>query len=101
MKQAWRKAPRSVLRWRQLDGSVVIYDEASGDTHALDPLAAEVLLSLQDQPAVPADLTERVAEAFDVSVDDAFRDGIADALERLSSSRLIEREPGRAGPISS
>ncbi|HKZ08189.1 MAG TPA: HPr-rel-A system PqqD family peptide chaperone [Methylomirabilota bacterium] len=51
----WELSEGSRLHWKHWDDEYVVFDEGSGDTHLLDPLAAEVLKALEEQPAdVPA-----------------------------------------------
>jgi PqqD family protein of HPr-rel-A system len=96
----WKASPGSLRHWRQWEGSVVLFDEISGDTHALDPLAAELLVHLQDHRRTASDLTLHIAAALGVSANEAFRAGIAVALDRLANSRLIEREPPQGRPTT-
>jgi PqqD family protein of HPr-rel-A system len=51
----WELAEGSQLHWKSWDDEFVVFDEGSGDTHLLDPLAAEVLKALEEAPGdVPA-----------------------------------------------
>jgi PqqD family protein of HPr-rel-A system len=63
----WRVASRTPLRWRGWDGEWVVYHPDSGDTHLLDPLAAEALRSLEASPAGAAALVERLAGSADAT----------------------------------
>jgi len=57
----WRVASRTPLRWRGWNGDWVVYHPGSGDTHLLDPLAADALRLLEASPAGVAALIERLA----------------------------------------
>jgi PqqD family protein of HPr-rel-A system len=64
----------------------VVFDEGSGDTHLLDPLAAEVLKALEEHPAdVPALLT-RLGFAQDTEIEGHVRA----TLERFRDIGLVE-----------
>lgn len=53
------------------DSAVVCYDTASGDTHLLSPLAAEILRQLQQDATLNLDvLTSRVAASLDLEADE-------------------------------
>ena len=73
----WHAAPPRALAWRRFDDDVVIYNDATGSTHQLGPLAGEVMISLLQNDsglaftALVSDLTSRVdvASGVDVAVE--------------------------------
>jgi PqqD family protein of HPr-rel-A system len=54
----WRLTAPDELRWVQWEDEWLLYDGGSGDTHLLQPLAAEVLQALQHAPTTVAALVE-------------------------------------------
>ncbi len=60
----WRVASPAALSWRSWAGEIVVYDDGSGDTHYLEPLAAEVFERLLDAPADLDELAAAVVDKF-------------------------------------
>ncbi len=58
----WRVGSRLPLRWRGWDGEWVVFHPESGDTHLLDPLAAEALRYLESAPATTATLVRHLVD---------------------------------------
>jgi PqqD family protein of HPr-rel-A system len=79
-------APHAVA-WREWDGEIVLYDDATGDTHHLDALGGEVLLTLMAHPHGIA-ITEIVRDIGD-RMDDRYEMRLASQLER-AMARLAE-----------
>ena len=81
------------FRCREWDSELVVYDERSGDTHALDPLASAIVRSLQEQGrASLQELSARVSAALADSATYATEkseDVVAEALAFLESLRLV------------
>ena len=46
----WRPAEPSALTWRKWEDEVIVYNEATGDTHHLNPLASKLWLTLLSHP---------------------------------------------------
>jgi PqqD family protein of HPr-rel-A system len=91
--QVWRPLTPECLAWREWDDDLVIYNDATGSTHHLDPLGAEVLLALLRSPqgidaiAVAHDVTARVDADAGVDLSRA----IERALAELTDFRLAAR----------
>jgi len=81
------------LRWRTWDEAAVVHHEASGSTHFLDPLSAAVLRSLEDGPAVLANVAARAAEHLGIPDDDDVEARVALVLEEFDRLGLAERVP--------
>jgi PqqD family protein of HPr-rel-A system len=79
------------FRLRTWDGEMVVFDERSADTHALDPLATSLVTRLKKNgPAGLAELCDAVAPYLE---DDEKQDPqtvVADALAFLETLRLVE-----------
>lgn len=57
------------LRWRSWGDDAVVYHEASGSTHLLDPVGATLLRTLERGPHSTDALQAAVAEALGVAAD--------------------------------
>ncbi len=86
----WRVASRTPLRWRGWDGEWVVYHPDSGDTHLLDPLAAEALRSLEASPAGAAALVERLAGGTDATAAEELPAAVERLLRAFDEVGLIE-----------
>jgi len=81
------------IAWREWDDDLVVYNDATGSTHHLDPLGAEVLLVLLHSPqgidavALAREVTARV----DSDMGDELPRAIARTLAELAGFRLAGR----------
>jgi PqqD family protein of HPr-rel-A system len=60
----WRVLPSFELHWRDdpsWGDSAVVFHPGSGDTHLLNPLAAEALHALSESPLDAGELTQHLA----------------------------------------
>jgi len=89
----WRLTPGQVLRFRQFDDGLVLYNDLSGDTHLLGDDATHVLSVLQQGPAQADALLDSLADALGAARDDAFERDAAAMLAQLAGFFLIERVP--------
>ena len=78
---------RSDLTIVELDGEAVIYDEASGDLHHLNPTAT-LVLGLCDGTATGRQLAADIAEAFGLPHERVVADVHA-ALREFRRSKLL------------
>jgi PqqD family protein of HPr-rel-A system len=86
-----RPRAREDLATVELDGEVVIYDEASGDLHHLNPTAT-LVFSMCDGTATIAELAADIGEVFDVPTSDVERQ-VRSLLRQLRRQRLLEATP--------
>ena len=92
----WKVASPTALSWRSWAGEIVVYDDGSGDTHYLEPLAAEVFERLLEAPADLDELGDRVARSLAVDRDDRLGEAIDAAVDKLRVCGLIaQRAPRR------
>ena len=87
----WRVAADFELLWRSWDDEFIVHHTGSGDTHHLNPAAAEVLQTLQTTSATTEELTARVASSLEVRLDKALMLYIEEVLTKLKRSGVIER----------
>jgi PqqD family protein of HPr-rel-A system len=89
--KSWRVVALDQLAWRSWEHETVIYNDLSGDTHLLEPLATFVFEVLSEAPASMAQLEMRAAEAvlFDVA-NDVIARRVQDVFSRLQRLSLIE-----------
>ena len=82
--------PAPPLSWRAWDHEIVVYNDVSGDTHLLDPLASEAFEALCEAPASLTELTDRVASSVGVDRTAELDDAVASIIRRFRSFGLIE-----------
>lgn len=79
--------------WASWGDEFVIFNEASGQTHLLDPLKAYILDTLTDGPLDVISLTPLLSEAMVVPGEINLQELIDAALEQLEKSQLVEAIP--------
>ena len=87
----WRTVPAEALIWREFDGELVLRNAMTGNTHLLQPPAAEVLRTLiaEKQGLTAAELAARIG-------DDVEQEGWRTAMEELLGEF---KRLGLAGPV--
>ena len=55
------------LLWKSWDEEVIVFNQASGQTHLLDALSAEVLRELEQRPWTMADLVALFADRYELN----------------------------------
>lgn len=88
---AWQLTAPSELQWVQWGDEWVLYHGATGDTHLLDPLAAEALHALRDAPATTEGLVAALAGDGDEEVRRRLSTYIGSLCARLAKLGVIER----------
>ena len=68
----------------------MIFDEGSGDTHLLDPLAAEVLKVLEESPGEVSGLARRIVARLDLAPDPDLTERVLELVERFVALGLAE-----------
>lgn len=75
--------------FREWEDGAVFYDRLTGDTHALDPLALEVL-KLPASHRVDAQCTaEAIAKLLDLPLDSTLKTAVDEAFSLLTKRELI------------
>jgi PqqD family protein of HPr-rel-A system len=89
----WRPAASSAMTWRRFDDELVVYNDATGDTHHLSALGSDVLLALLRHPQGIAmdDLVRDITTRVEVSDNVDLGDAITRALSELALLRLASR----------
>ncbi len=87
----WQLAEGCRLHWKAWDQEFVVFDEGSGDTHLLDPLAAEVLKALEESPGEVPGLARRVVARLDLARDTDLHERVRELVERFVVAGLVER----------
>jgi PqqD family protein of HPr-rel-A system len=79
------------LVWRNWDDDEhVVFCDASGDTHLVNDVTAEVLRQLERSERDFSDLVLRVAESFGAEPDERFETSVARLLVYLDQVGLVE-----------
>jgi len=79
---------------------MLVYHAPSGDTHLLNPLAAEALRSLAAAAASAAELTTHVAALFDLQADGGLLRQMEQCLIQFAELGLIEPANAAEGPFA-
>lgn len=87
-----RLNPLTTLSWRPFGDEWVVFDAASGLTHAMSPLHAAVLTLLEQQPHDEAALLAALAADYGAEV--AAPQALRQVIEEFSAQGLIEPLPG-------
>lgn len=86
----WQVAAENELLFRSWDDEFVVYNGATGDTHLLGLVAAQVMLKLQQAPADAVKLAEWVAPLLQIEPDDEFVLFIEQILTDFDNLGIIE-----------
>lgn len=89
----WHLSNDRRLHWRSWGGETVVYDDVSGETHYLEPLAAEIFEILQISSADTNELTKSVSASLGLERDDELMRAVSAVVVRLSRAGLIELVP--------
>jgi PqqD family protein of HPr-rel-A system len=89
---AWRLNPAAQLHWRELDGEWVVFDQASGATHHLMPLAACALMCIEEAALSTDALARQVSEAVERPVAEVTQ-ALQPLLALLAEAGLIDPQP--------
>jgi PqqD family protein of HPr-rel-A system len=87
----WRAASGSSLHWHSWDDEFIVYDSGSGQTHLLDPIAAETLKILEAVYASDDELFQLVAESLRIKPNGELASYLEKLLPKLERLGLIER----------
>lgn len=90
----WRLNPVCRLHWRHWDQDYVLFNAASGQTHVVNELGADVLRLLEVKPASADELFEALAVRHGLAPDPELAAGVQRLLADLDQLGLIE--PPRA-----
>lgn len=87
---SFQRCAISSLHWASWDDEYVVFDEASGQTHLLDPIKAYILDILSDGSANVSQLTLLVEQVSVVPAHMSSHDVVRAALDQLERTQLIE-----------
>ena len=86
----WRVLPDVVLYWKLLGDQYAVYNNGSGHTHVLDPIAALLIEQLTDQCYETGELVQRVAFLLNLEATKQLHTELEQTLWRLDELFLIE-----------
>ena len=91
----WRAVAPEAIALREWDDELVVYNDATGNTHHLAPFGGKVLLALLHNPAgfEVQQLIETVAAAVQISEANVLAPVVDEALEELSRLELVACGP--------
>ena len=76
--------------WESWEEESIVFDPRSGQTHVLTAVAAEALLHLHATPRTEAELTQHLANEFNLETDDTLRQHVEDMLNHFYELGLVE-----------
>jgi PqqD family protein of HPr-rel-A system len=85
--KTWRA---SQLFWKSWEDGEIVFNVASGNTHLLTPLAAQVLHKLEKLPASSYELAEALAMNTGLKSDENLVMSVEELLANLDELGLIE-----------
>jgi PqqD family protein of HPr-rel-A system len=86
----WSVVPNATLHWKIWDDQCVVYNDASGQTHLLDPIPALVIRQIHEGCHNSEALFDEVAKVLDVDLTSHVRMTFEQTLRRLDAAGLIE-----------
>ena len=90
----WAISRESPLLWQSWDDDeYVVYSSASGDTHLINEVTAEVLRQLERSELAFSDLVHNVAQTLGTEPDEPTENHIARLLVYLDQIGLVEPAP--------
>jgi PqqD family protein of HPr-rel-A system len=92
----WRAVAPARLAFREWDDEIVVYDDSTGSTHRLTPLAAQILRSLVRHPSgiVTDDLVAAIAPSTTIEDDVSVASQVGRILAQLAELGLaVEDRP--------
>lgn len=93
LRELWyRDAPRYLQE--AFDGVHAIFDPATGETHFLAELPALILTAVDNQPATPEALMDRLIGSDDAGR--AMEQQVSATLQFLAAAELVESTPSAA-----
>ena len=78
------------LIWKSWAEEYLVFNNASGNTHLLTPIAARALRLLENAPLTVDEIAKKIAAEADVDVDDELVDQVATLVANLDDLGLIE-----------
>lgn len=91
--QVWQITSKQPLKWRCWDGDYVFYNPLSGQTHLMDIVASQILLSLSFGPLSFADICEQVSRFLGLDSDEKLANNVRQLLVGMDEGGLIEPQP--------
>ena len=91
MTSLWQVSGAAGLAWVGWDEEVAVYHRGNGDTHLLNPLAAELLRALERRPRSEADLVSLLTELVSPEPESPPAEVVEAVLGELSRLNIIEQ----------
>lgn len=85
----WERARFSSLHLSQFGDESLVYDEGSGNTYVVDPVAAFVLTQIASRPISTEGIRDAVVQQFKELADMELDSYLESLLRTLSQKRLI------------
>jgi PqqD family protein of HPr-rel-A system len=86
----WRALSHAVLHWRVLEDQYVVYNDGSGHTHVLDPIATLLIQELTEEWCETGELVWRIRALLNVELTEELGLKLQQTLWQLDELGLLE-----------
>ena len=86
----WKINPDCQFYWRHWEEEYILFNAASGQTHYLNSLGADILHLLQEKTLHSDELNQKISEKYDLQLDHETRQYITGVLASMDELGLIE-----------
>ncbi|MET0106703.1 MAG: HPr-rel-A system PqqD family peptide chaperone [Sedimenticola sp.] len=86
----WQLSSYTRLEFSRYDDEVVVFDTGSGNTHVVDPVAADLLLTLSDKPHTKKELSNQIVTSFEFEQDSSIEKYVDSLLHSLAKQNIIQ-----------
>ena len=86
----WRLVPHANLYWKLFDDQYVVYNDGSGHTHVLDPIAALLIQQLTERSSETRELVQRIAFLLNLEATEDLHAELERTLWQLDELFLVE-----------
>ena len=83
------------LIWAEWESSFTLFNRATGETHLLSPIPAEILFLLSDNPTDIDTLAQKLSTRCGTSCTSEWTAQTAESVARLQSLELVEKLPAQ------
>lgn len=91
MTPRWQVCGPAELAWVEWGDEIAVYHHGNGDTHLLNPLAAELLKSLETSPCTTDFLVSHLSELLSPELQQPPEEAVGHVLRELNRLNIIEQ----------
>jgi PqqD family protein of HPr-rel-A system len=91
--ELWQGPAPGELLWEAWDTEYAVFCNATGDTHILSELPAEVLRQLTSAPSSTRELATRIAVLYEIDDSEEWQRKVAAVVQNLHQLDLLHKKP--------